>query len=88
MSRKTPSLQFPVHAADNAATSAAEGTAEPIDLSDGREWPRVWLSLALSLVIYVPLALALAAMSLCDAESMHALRTQVFLTACVIGLRV
>lgn len=60
MSRTTPSLQFPGHAADSAATSAEEGTAEPMDLSDGREWPRVWLSLVLSLVIYVPMALALA----------------------------
>jgi hypothetical protein len=30
------------------------------DMTDGREWPVVWLSLALSLVIYVALAIALA----------------------------
>ena len=30
------------------------------DMTDGREWPVVWLSLALSLVIYVSLAIALA----------------------------
>jgi len=30
------------------------------ELSNGREWPRVWLSIALSLLIYVPLAIGLA----------------------------
>jgi len=60
MNRTTPPRPFPAHASDGTATSAEERPAEAINLSDGREWPRVWLSLALSLVIYVPLALALA----------------------------
>ncbi len=60
MNRTGNAPRLPAQAADSCPSPPPTIRVTRTELSNGREWPRVWLSIALSLLIYVPLAIALA----------------------------